>query len=185
MLPVVLAVAWLFTNREPQPISEPTPQSTLAAPTATPRPTATAKSAPPSDTRTFAIYLPDDDGRLQKRMVKQAGNDGLPELALKVLFTRAKDIIPPGTRLTKTISKNLNEGGGDVYFEVSLNSEFANSKMWSSEKVAELAVNSIVRTVHDAIWQETQPTYPYRVRLLINGKPGSTLGEYDISEPFE
>lgn len=190
MIPIALLVVVILLNDR-----KPSPQSTLAPVTATSTPAAQTEAPMPTISKAplkslkLTIFVPDDDGNLHRKLIErpaQSPNPAVTESALTLLFKEAADIIPPGTRLTVPVRKEKEEPGGDgTYWEVSLNSKFFDSPNWRSEKITELAVNAIVQTARAGIRQDSKPTYPIRIKILSGGKPVSTLGEYDISQPFD
>ena len=126
------------------------------------------------------IYLPGTDDKLHLKAVSHNAIDsqikagGSPVPALDEVITGAPKYFPPGTRIKKfaVTEKSLT---------LDLNSAFANSKHWSQgETTTQLAVYALVNS---AALTEKDGKKP--VQLTVEGKPLSTLGEFDASDPIE
>jgi spore germination protein GerM len=137
--------------------------------------------------------VPDDNGVLVRKSVEVPGvlltreniarhrtelQEKLITGALKKLLTSSADSFPRGAALAGPVTL----GSGVV--NVNLNKAFAaNSESWSSAETT-ARVMSIVKTAI-ATKEQVAGSESGGVRLLIEGKPVSTLGEFDTSEPIE
>jgi hypothetical protein len=188
---LLIGVLWQI-NRQPDQPATPVPDSGTARPTpiATLAPATTPTPPPkkPGKNRFAAsriIFVPGDDGMLHQRTIREPAtavemhtrdydlvSKVAAERSLQLLFKRAPESFPPGTRVPSV----QQEKNSDV-IRVSFNKAFAQSDFWSSEARTELAIYAIVNTL--AAGKNA------RVQLLIEGKPIQTLGEFDASDPFE
>ncbi len=118
------------------------------------------------------IYVPGDDDKLHPKKVSfptldtQLKSGGSPIPALDEIVKLSPKWYPKGTRI-----EDVKENGGAI--TVLMSSEFGDSKHWQKgEKITELAVYAIVNTL-----AKDGKT----VELTLEGKPISTLGEFDAS----
>lgn len=132
--------------------------------------TAQITPAPPKVIDT--IYVPGKDDKLHARKVSfptldtQLKSGGTPIPALDEIIKLSPQWFPKGTRV-----EDVKENNGVI--TVLMNPEFGDSKHWQKgEKTTELAVYSIVNTL-----AKDGKT----VTLTLEGKPISTLGEFDAA----
>ncbi|PQV63100.1 Sporulation and spore germination [Abditibacterium utsteinense] len=118
------------------------------------------------------IYVPGKDDKLHAKKVSfpaldtQLKSGGNPIPALDEIIKLSPQWFPKGTRV-----EDVKENGGVI--TILMSPEFGDSKHWQKgEKLTELAVYSLVNTL--AQGDKT-------VALTVEGKPVSTLGEFDAS----
>lgn len=194
LLPVLLLGGALFAKRGPHEQPNQFAESALPpAPTSatettpTSEPTTTFQAQPHKSPIKVTLFLPSDDGKLHRRTVQSGltikegpGPDYEEQQAqtttqaLNLLLKQGREFFPKGTRLTAPVQ--LQDGG----LAVSLNRAFETSEMWQSEEATQQAVYAIVNTA-----AATDKTAKSGVRLLIEGKPIQTLGEFDASDAIE
>ena len=190
VIPVLLGVVWM--NRGSGPTETPT-KIPPRVPSQSASPTPGETPAPGGETprravlKEFTVFLPTEDGKLAKKMVaapkipSSQKNVGPPrgmwiDLALGDLFSEGSAYFPIGSH---PIAPTKTEA--DVV-TVDLNKAYlANAEAWSSAEVTS-RVMSIVNTAAATDQQVTGQ--PAKVRLLVEGKPLSTLGEFDASDPI-
>jgi hypothetical protein len=160
-----------------------TPTRPPTAHGATPQPAAARQE--------YVIYVPDADAMLHKRVVSKDEKPIAPPTdtaafaawyqkhalrALTILLKESNSIFPPGTTVPTV------ELRGDTV-NVDFKPGFETAHAWDSEKIAQLAVYSVVNTLSDA---SLNPDGKQRkVQLLVGGKPRDVLGELDISTPLD
>lgn len=134
--------------------------------------TATTATTPAPIKVIDTIFVPGTDDLLHARKVSfpaldtQLKSGGSPIPALDEIIKLAPQYFPKGTRV-----EDVKENGGII--TVLMNTEFGDAKHWrKGEKITELAVYSLVNTL--AKGEKT-------VTLTLEGKPISTLGEFDAS----
>ncbi|MBW3635917.1 MAG: GerMN domain-containing protein [Armatimonadetes bacterium] len=121
------------------------------------------------------IFVPGDDALHPKKVSRstldtQLRSGGNPTPALDEIIKTAPQWFPKGARV-----EDVKENSGVV--TVLLSPQFGNEKHWSKgERITELAIYSLVNTVA----KEGK-----KVELTIEGKPMTTLGQFDASEPLE
>ena len=178
---------------KPTTISKSSPEVRSNAPliVAPPKAVPASKPDPPEK---LTVFLPDGKGKLRRTMM-EAPTDFAeqqlwkPESALTMLFRRAPEIIPPGTKLIGSIRKNMDykdsEGSSDTVFEVRLNKKFLKSDLWRNSKKAQMAFDAITQTATMGIVETVSPTYPTRILVLVDEKPIRKLGNYKVENPTE
>jgi hypothetical protein len=133
-----------------------------------------ATAAPPKVIDT--IFVPGADDKLHTKKVSNNALDtqlkggGVPTPALEEIIKAAPKWFPKGARV-----EDVKESGDTV--TLLLSPEFGDQKHWQKgEKITELAVYSLVNTLAKD---------GKKVALTIEGKPVSTLGEFDASGTIE
>ncbi|HEX8235191.1 MAG TPA: GerMN domain-containing protein [Abditibacteriaceae bacterium] len=196
LLPLALFAGALWqSNHEPDtPLGNMDMNGTMSHNAASNAVGNTTDSGPNATTKTrtaevtYTIYVPDDNGKLHRKTIKEKDTvyvDGdatyhrNPDRALELLFKNAPDLFPAGTKLTDGgVKRPPGETGG--LWQVSLNKGFQESEQWRSETVTQVALGAIALTTESAL----ELSYPPRIQILVDGKPVQTLGEYDLSDPI-
>lgn len=126
------------------------------------------------------IYVPGKDDKLHKHPVSHNAVDtqikagGNPTPALDEVIRAAPQYYPPEARVKGFKSD-------EKQFTVDLNAAFANQKFWSKgEQVTELAVYALVNSAAQVDKAGKKP-----VQLTVEGKPLSTLGEFDATDAID
>lgn len=184
------------TPQKPSAISKSSPEvhPDVVVSVTPPKAVSTSQPTPPEDTPPdrLTLFLPDGKGKLQTTTMKaptEFAKQKLwkPESALTMLFRKAPEIIPAGTKLIGSFSKNMNykddEGSNDTVFEIRLNKAFLNSNLWRDSRKARLAFDAITQTATAGIEESISPTYPTRILVLVDGKPVRKLGNYKVKNP--
>lgn len=193
LLPALLLGGTVWQSQMPQPVVNagnvmPTRSKRVAqAPTATPAPVNAPRQA------YYEIFVPNDDAELVRKRSSVPGmvltdedialdrtelQQKLITGALKKLLIDSADFFPKGAALAGPVTLK----GGVV--NVNLNRAFAaNAESWSSAETT-TRVMSIVNTAI-ATKEQIAGSESSEVRILIQGKPVSTLGPLDTSEPIE
>lgn len=146
--------------------------STLFLASCTPKSNQTAAVTPAPLKLIDTIYVPGADDKLHPKKVSHSALDtqlksgGNPAPALDELIKTAPKWFPKGTHV-----EDVKDNGKVV--TILLSPEFGDEKHWKGETTTELAVYSLVNTL--AVDGKT-------VALTIEGKPISSLGEFDASE---
>lgn len=139
----------------------------------TPRGDETASITPAPIKVVDTIYVPGTDDKLHAKKVSRPALDtqlksgGNPAPALEEIIKTAPKWFPKGTHV-----QDVKDDGKVV--TILMSPEFAEAKHWSQgEKTTELAVYSLVNTLAKD---------GKSVAFTIEGKPLSTLGEFDASD---
>lgn len=164
---------WVRSSRTPVPPSPPPVPTPAATPLAT-------QAAVPT---TVEVFVPDADGRLQRRKVriKAAAEPSMTQrarLAAQHLLSHAAGNFPPGTRLMDFAGTGspIRQRGGVV--EVNFNQAFLNNEFWQGETRVQAGVYAIVNTLATAEGKQS------KVQLLVEGKPLDVIGEMDVHDPI-
>lgn len=144
----------------------------------------------PEKLSALTLYVPGPDAMLHRRQVDfpynefAHGDQGMyaayATIALETLLQRSKEWFPTGTKTSLKGTKYAIVREGDVV-SVNFNQDFAQPKFWQGELQTQLILYSVVNTLAAA---DTEDPEGVQVRLLIDGKPLTTLGEFDTSEPI-
>lgn len=141
----------------------PTP-TTTALPSANEEPT-TAVQPVASGPR---LFLPGTDDLLHGKPVSSPAS---PTVALAQVIKQAAEYFPPGTKVL-----SLKEQ--DKQFTLDMNGAFDDQKFYSQgERITELAVYALVNSAASVGGDEAKP-----VQITVDGKPLSSLGEFDASD---
>lgn len=191
VLPILLLGGLLWLNRGPagDPGNLAPAPGTTATASSTPGETATpggGTTAAPA-LKSYIVYLPTDDGKLVRNQYPLAKVPApardldttrgmLADIALGALFHQGTSFFPDGSHPVSPCKAEKN------VVTVDLNGTYAaNSESWSSAETT-TRVMSIVNTV--AATDEELTSKPSSVRILVEGKPVSNLGELDTSQPI-
>jgi hypothetical protein len=136
---------------------------------------------------TYTIYVPNDDGKLQRRTITEkapsSSADDATQLrnanrALELLFQNAPELFPDNTKLTSGGVKRAPGEAGNLW-QVSFNQGFQQADRWRSETITRVALGAIALTTESSLGASSP-----QIQILIDGKPIQTLGEYDVSDPI-
>ena len=180
----------LRSQPEPgSPASDATPSGLVGqagAPTAGPAAEASRAQQKPQ----LVIFVPDDNGNLQKRNValdprtlRGASGDApdvLATAAVKELIKASPETFPPGTRLARAVSTQ--QGAPTLDF----NRSFLDESFWQGSARTLAALDSLAMTVGEARRQALGAGgADGAVRIVVEGKPLVALGEMDLRQPYE
>ncbi len=181
--PVVLGFSLCSCTPQPEQntVSTPAPLPTVApSPAVSP-----TKALPPlaQFSTSPSVLVPGDDGSLHERplpkavLAAQSKAKGNRTPVLNQVIRMASAYFPPGTKV-------LAVGDAPKAFTINLNQAFDNQDFWSQsgETTAQLAVYTLVNNV---AYQNAGKGKTMPVQLLIEGKPASTLGEFDASDAID
>jgi hypothetical protein len=138
-------------------------------------------------TVTYTIYVPNDDGKLQRKTITEKApspstNDATQlrnaNRALELLFQNAPELFPNNTKLTNGGVKRAPGEEGNLW-QVSLDQNFQQAEQWRSETITQVALGAIALTAESSLGASSP-----QIQILIDGKPIQTLGEYDVSDPI-
>jgi hypothetical protein len=141
----------------------------------------------PQRAPSLILFIPDQDGQLKRRTVSlgeavpsdvKAAKEKLATLALRTLMDEAPDNFPSGAQM---------QGGVRIQGEVptvSFNRAFTDPSFWQGSARTLATLDSIALTV-----KETKNQFPGderdSIRILVEGKAVSVIGEMDLSEPYQ
>lgn len=138
-------------------------------------------------TVTYTIYVPNDDGKLQRKTITEkapsssaddAAQPRNANRALELLFQNAPELFPDNTKLTNGGLKRAPGEAGNLW-QVSFNEDFQQADRWRSETITRVALGAIALTAESSL-DASSP----QIQILVDGKPVQTLGEYDVSDPI-
>jgi len=201
---LLLGVIWQ-ASREPEigPAKNSAEQSPATNPRNAPtKPQPAKRAASRAVKRVF--FVPDDEGELRRREVSesesaaekasssQEEDDAISaDRALRLMLKAAPGDFPSGTRLVDQKTERpktplqriaVRSNMDRCLATVNLSKQFENPDFWQGSTRTISTIYAIVNTVSKTVGSECDET---KVQLLIEGKPASTLGEFDASDPIE
>jgi hypothetical protein len=132
------------------------------------------------------LFVPDDDGVLQKKTVDPSGTlpsdpraakEALASQAVKQLMQSAPETFPRGAALLGGVAIK------DNVATLNFNRAFADASFWQGELVTFSALDALAATVQSTK-DQVSGSEADGVRILVEGKPLLNLGEADLSQPY-
>lgn len=162
-----------------------TPGRVATLPTAEPDETALKPSAASSKHK-LILFVPDDDGVLQKKTFDASGTlpsdpraakEALASQAVKQLMQSTPETFPRGAALLGGVAIK------DDVATLNFNRAFADASFWQGEMVTFSALDALAATVQSTK-DQLSGSEADGVRILVEGKPLLNLGEADLSQPY-